>query len=164
MATGSYMTPTYSRSQSEVQGDLHKVTCEMLLQRHERKPLLYRIATNDKKWILKTRTRRDHALIERRPELARRHDRVILLHDNEPSHTSKPVKDTLKSLGWDILPPPLYFPDLAPSGYHLFASMKHALEEHHFSNLEEVGKWLDEWFAVKDQHFFWHGIHKLLER
>ncbi|GFT12839.1 hypothetical protein TNCV_5095591 [Trichonephila clavipes] len=26
MATGSYMTPTYSRSQSEVQGDLHIVT------------------------------------------------------------------------------------------------------------------------------------------
>ncbi|GFX71660.1 hypothetical protein TNCV_2696481 [Trichonephila clavipes] len=24
MATGSYLTPTYSRSQSEVQGDLHK--------------------------------------------------------------------------------------------------------------------------------------------
>ncbi|GFU80770.1 hypothetical protein TNCV_514971 [Trichonephila clavipes] len=26
MATGSYMTPIYSRSQSEVQGDLHIVT------------------------------------------------------------------------------------------------------------------------------------------
>ncbi|GFW31585.1 hypothetical protein TNCV_4420181 [Trichonephila clavipes] len=26
MATGSYMTPIYSRSQSEVQGDLHKPT------------------------------------------------------------------------------------------------------------------------------------------
>ncbi|GFW49484.1 hypothetical protein TNCV_3059901 [Trichonephila clavipes] len=26
MATGSYMTPTYSRSQSEVQGDLHNLT------------------------------------------------------------------------------------------------------------------------------------------
>ncbi|GFX03673.1 hypothetical protein TNCV_2112451 [Trichonephila clavipes] len=25
MATGSYMTPTYSRSQSEVQGDLHNL-------------------------------------------------------------------------------------------------------------------------------------------
>ncbi|GFU84161.1 hypothetical protein TNCV_4504601 [Trichonephila clavipes] len=25
MATGSYMTPTYSRSQIEVQGDLHKI-------------------------------------------------------------------------------------------------------------------------------------------
>ncbi|GFX53726.1 hypothetical protein TNCV_1596721 [Trichonephila clavipes] len=27
MATGSYMTPIYSRSQSEVLGDLHIVTC-----------------------------------------------------------------------------------------------------------------------------------------
>ncbi|GFW90976.1 hypothetical protein TNCV_1758501 [Trichonephila clavipes] len=26
MATGSYMTPIYSRSQSEVQGDLHKLS------------------------------------------------------------------------------------------------------------------------------------------
>ncbi|GFY16937.1 hypothetical protein TNCV_3689951 [Trichonephila clavipes] len=25
MATGSYLTPTYSRSQSEVQGDLHNI-------------------------------------------------------------------------------------------------------------------------------------------
>ncbi|GFU28448.1 hypothetical protein TNCV_1938361 [Trichonephila clavipes] len=25
MATGSYLTPTYSRSQSEVQGDLHRM-------------------------------------------------------------------------------------------------------------------------------------------
>ncbi|GFW29942.1 hypothetical protein TNCV_4999821 [Trichonephila clavipes] len=30
MATGSYMTPTYSRSQSEVQGDLHKYFCIIL--------------------------------------------------------------------------------------------------------------------------------------
>ncbi|GFT53217.1 hypothetical protein TNCV_4233141 [Trichonephila clavipes] len=29
MATGSYLTPTYSRSQSEVQGDLHKVTSQI---------------------------------------------------------------------------------------------------------------------------------------
>ncbi|GFT13829.1 uncharacterized protein TNCV_3023041 [Trichonephila clavipes] len=30
MATGSYLTPIYSRSQSEVQGDLHKVGCPIL--------------------------------------------------------------------------------------------------------------------------------------
>ncbi|GFV72043.1 hypothetical protein TNCV_2459761 [Trichonephila clavipes] len=30
-------------------------------------------------------------------------------------HTPKPVKDTLKSLGSDILPHPLYTPDLVPS-------------------------------------------------
>ncbi|KAL6254101.1 hypothetical protein P5V15_014721 [Pogonomyrmex californicus] len=29
----------------------------------------------------------NHALIERRPEWARRHGKVILLHDNAPSHS-----------------------------------------------------------------------------
>ena len=47
----------------------------------------------------------NQALIEKRPEWAKRHGKVILLHDNAPSHTSKLAKDTLKSLGWDILPP-----------------------------------------------------------
>ncbi|KAL6253754.1 hypothetical protein P5V15_015558 [Pogonomyrmex californicus] len=99
----------------------------------------------------------NHALIERRPEWARRHGKVILLHDNAPSHTAKPVKDTLKSLGWDILPHPPYSLDLAPSDYHLFASMGHALAEQHFSNFEEVGKWLDEWFAAKAVFLAWYS-------
>ena len=47
----------------------------------------------------------NHALIEKRPEWAKRHAKVILLHDIAPYHTSKLVKDTLKSLGWDILSP-----------------------------------------------------------
>ena len=29
---------------------------------------------------------------------------------------------------------------------------------------EDVRKWLDEWFASKDEKFFWHGIHKLPEK
>lgn len=106
----------------------------------------------------------NHALIEKRPEWARRHGKVILLHDNAPSHTAKPVKDALKSLGWDVLSHPPYSPDLAPSDYHLFASMGHALAEQHFANFEEVKKWLDEWFGSKDKRFFWDGIHKLPER
>ncbi|XP_025154494.1 uncharacterized protein LOC112588519 [Harpegnathos saltator] len=76
-------------------------------------------------------------------------------YDKIPSHIleimTKPVKEILKSLGWDILPHPPYSPDLAPSDYHLFTSMGHALAEQHFSNFEEVGKWLDEWFAAKDK-------------
>ena len=47
--------------------------------------------------------------------------------------------------------------DLAQSDYHFLASMGHALAEHHSSNFEEVGKWLNEWF-------FWRGIHNLPER
>jgi hypothetical protein len=61
----------------------------------------------------------------------------------------------VKSLGWDILLHPLYFPDLASSDYHLFASMGHALTKQHFGNFEEDGKWLNEWFTTKEEQFFW---------
>ncbi|GFU46766.1 mariner Mos1 transposase [Trichonephila clavipes] len=44
--------------------------------------------------------------------------------------------------------------DLAPSDYHLFASMGHAFAEQHFSSFQEVRKWRDEWFAAKDKQFF----------
>nr|KAF6378955.1 hypothetical protein mMyoMyo1_009828 [Myotis myotis] len=40
----------------------------------------------------------NHALIIKRPECDRRHHKVILLHDDAPSHTSNPGKDTLKDL------------------------------------------------------------------
>ena len=93
----------------------------------------------------------NHAFIERQPEWAKRHDKVILLHDNAPSHTSKLAKGTLKSLGWHILLP---F-DLATSNYRLFASMGHAFAEQHFSNFKVVRKWLNEWFAAKEKQFFW---------
>ena len=82
----------------------------------------------------------NHALIEKRPEWARRHSKVILLHDNAPSYTAKSVTAALKSLGWEVLSHPLYFLDLAPSDYQLFASMGYTLAEQHFANFEEVEK------------------------
>ena len=42
--------------------------------------------------------------------------------------------------------------------------MGHALAELHFSNFEEVEKWLNEWFATKEKQFFWRGIHNLPKR
>ena len=42
--------------------------------------------------------------------------------------------------------------------------MAHALAEQYFSNFEEVGKWLNEFFATKQKQFFWQGIHNLPER
>ena len=65
-----------------------------------------------------------------------------------------------------MLPHPAYSPDLAPSEYYLFASMGHALVERHFDSYEDVHffrKWLDEWFASKDEEFF-VVVHKLPER
>ena len=98
--------------------------------------------------------------IEKRPEVARRHGNVILLHDNVSAHKAKPVQDTIKTLGWEQLPHPPYSPDLAPSEYHLFSSMGHALAEQYFDSYEEV----ENWVSLKDEQFFLRGIHKLPER
>lgn len=104
------------------------------------------------------------AIREKRPEFKERHDSLIFLHDNAPAHTSLVVRNYLKNIKWEALPHPPYSPDLAPSDYHLFSSMGHALTEQHFTSYEDVRKWLNEWFASKEEIFFWRGIHKLPER
>jgi len=71
------------------------------------------------------------------------------------------VQNYLETLNWEVLPHPTYSPDLAPFDYHLFSSMGHALAEGHFDSYENVRKWLDKWFASKDEEFFWRNIHKL---
>ena len=66
---------------------------------------------------------------------------MILLHDNAPSHTAKLVKETIEAFG--KLSHAAYSPDLAPSDYHLFASMGHALAQQSFTSYEDVRKYLE---------------------
>jgi len=68
------------------------------------------------------------SLLKKRPEYQKRQHKVFL-HDNAPSHTAQPVRDTLEALNWEVLSHAAYSPDLAPSDYHLFASVGHALAE-----------------------------------
>ena len=79
------------------------------------------------------------ALREKRPHYRKRHDKLIFLH-NAPSHTSTIVQNYLETLNWKVLSHPAYSPDLAPSDYHLFSSMGHALAERHFDSYEDVRK------------------------
>ena len=53
----------------------------------------------------------------------KRQHKVIFLHDDAPSYTAKPVRDTSEALGWDVLLHAAYSPDLAPSDYHLLSSI-----------------------------------------
>ena len=106
----------------------------------------------------------NQALREKRPEYQKRQHKVILLHGNAPSHTAKPVKETIEAFGWETLSRAAYSPDLAPSDYYLFASMGHTLSDQHFTSYENVRKWLDNWFALKERQFFWRGIHQLPDR
>lgn len=80
------------------------------------------------------------------------------------AHKAESVKNKLDRLGWKVVPHAAYSPDLAPSYYHLFASMGLALAEQHFDSYKEVKNWLDEWFASKDDQIYWRGIHNLPNR
>ncbi|UYV74262.1 hypothetical protein LAZ67_11002704 [Cordylochernes scorpioides] len=104
------------------------------------------------------------ALNEIRPELREKHNKLILQHDNAPAHNATVVKNTIKDLGWELLPLPPYSPDLAPSDYHLFTSLGHALKNQEFSNSDILRKWLVDWFDSKGIEFFRQGIRKLPER
>ncbi|EGI70779.1 Mariner Mos1 transposase, partial [Acromyrmex echinatior] len=79
---------------------------------------------------------------------------LILLHDNARPHVAKPVKKYLERVKWEILPHPLYSPDIAPSDFHLFRSMQSALSGERFNSYEGIKKWLDEWIASKEPDFF----------
>jgi histone-lysine N-methyltransferase SETMAR len=68
------------------------------------------------------------AMQTQRPE---RH-KVRLLHDNAKPHIAKVTRQKLEELGWEVLPHPPYSPDLAPSDYHLFRSIRNHLLQKHF--------------------------------
>jgi len=53
-------------------------------------------------------------------------------------------RKTIEAFDWEILSHAAYSPDLAPSDYHLFTSMGHALAQQRFISYENVRKWLDD--------------------
>jgi len=93
------------------------------------------------------------ALREKRPEYEQRHDKVILLYDNARPHVIKIVKKYLETFKWDVLPHPLYSPDIAPFDYW-FRRMQHDLSSHRFTSFAEIENWLQNWIASKDELFF----------
>ncbi|EYB96954.1 hypothetical protein Y032_0145g2500 [Ancylostoma ceylanicum] len=50
--------------------------------------------------------------------------KILLLMDNARPDISKKSSEKLKDLGIELVPHPLYSPDLAPSDYHVFRPMQ----------------------------------------
>ena len=86
------------------------------------------------------------------------------LQDNARPHIAKITQHKIEELGWELLPYPLYSPDLAPSDYHLFRSMQHFLEEKKLKNFEKVKIWVSSYFDLQPAGFFADGIHSLRDR
>jgi len=55
------------------------------------------------------------ALCEKKPHYRKRHDKLIFLHENAPSHTSTMIQNYLETLNWEV-PHPAYSPDLHQTG------------------------------------------------
>ena len=54
----------------------------------------------------------------------KRHGKVLFSYDNAPAHRALATQKKLAYLGFQCLDHPPYFPDLAPSPYHLFPGLK----------------------------------------
>jgi len=59
--------------------------------------------------------RLSRALKEKQPQYEQGHDKVILQYDNVRLHVTQAIKTYLETLKWKVPPPPLNFPDIAPS-------------------------------------------------
>jgi histone-lysine N-methyltransferase SETMAR len=89
---------------------------------------------------------------------------VVLLHDNAKPHVAKVTHETIIRLGWETLVHPPYYPDIAPSDYHLFHSLDNHLRGRHFRTLDDVKTALDGFFASHSKEFYHIGVHGLPSR
>ncbi|GFX39062.1 mariner Mos1 transposase [Trichonephila clavipes] len=144
-----------------------KIVCEMLLARYKRKRdqsifYIYELlkpgeTVNIDRYKQQLLNLND-AILEKHEQYKKRLDKVIFLDDNASSHSAKPTKDIVTALEWEPLAHAAYSPDLAPSDYHLFVSLGHALADQRFTSYETVKSWLGDWLASKDRSFFFGVI------
>ena len=65
-------------------------------------------------------------------------DNAIILHDNARPHVANKTVNKLKKFHWEFLEHPPYSPDLVPSDFHLFSSLKKFLAGQRFTCDDEV--------------------------
>lgn len=97
-----------------------------------------------------------HALIKRWPKWTRRHAKAILWHDSVSFSFSK-TSEIYHGIIWIGVPfSPAVLTKPGSKWLSPLFPMDYAFEQHHFINFEEVGEWLDEWFATKYKQR-WHS-------
>ena len=79
---------------------------------------------------------------------------VLLLHDNARPHTTHLTINTIMQLNWEVLEPPAYSPDLAPSDFHLFGPLKNALRGRRFAADDEVKEAVHDWLQSTTNFLF----------
>ena len=89
---------------------------------------------------------------------------ILLLQDNTPAHTSQVAMAAATECGFEVLPHPLYSPDLAPSDFCLFPKLKSNLSSRTFRSNEGVIDAVNEYLGDQHEDFYFEGISKLEQR
>jgi len=66
--------------------------------------------------------------------------------------------------GIEILPHPVYSPNLAPSDYYLFRSMAHFRRGRQFKDVDDVKIGVQAFIDSKPKEWFRQGLNKLAKR
>ncbi|EFN79204.1 Histone-lysine N-methyltransferase SETMAR, partial [Harpegnathos saltator] len=85
----------------------------------------------------------------------------VILHDNAKPHATEATKETILHLSWEIFPHAAYSSNLTLSNFHLFQSMQHALPDTHFSTVDDVRNFINDFVASKPPSFYCDGIRRL---
>ena len=87
---------------------------------------------------------------------------VLLQHDN--AHTARSTVATIQDLSFERLPHPPYSPDLVPSDFYVFGTLKEAMGGKSFRSDETVQQAVQEWLRSQSKYFFSRGVHALPKR
>ena len=74
------------------------------------------------------------------------------------------TRQKLEEFGWEVLPHPPYSPDLAPSDYHLFRSLRNHLVKKQFDDQAQLKSDLENFFSSLSRKLFEDGILDLPNR
>lgn len=96
--------------------------------------------------------------------LTKNQNDVYFLHDNARPLVSKATREKLLSLGWAVLPHPLYSPDIMPLDYHLFRFLALYLANKKLKNEDQLKSDLTTFFDQKPKNFYEEGIMSLQTR
>lgn len=86
---------------------------------------------------------------------AKNQKQQMLLHfDNAPSHNAKVVESFIAKTTFERIPHPPYSPDLAPSDFGLFGTVKDYFKGREFESEEELLSAINEFLTSKSKQFF----------
>ena len=76
----------------------------------------------------------------------------------------KRCRQTINSLGWELLTHHPYSPDFAPSDFLLFGPLKEFTRGTKFESDDEVKSVVSDWLRHQSKDFYAEGIRKLEHR